>query len=280
VSFLRYPGGKAKLAKRIVENLNKLAVNVDLEYREPFVGAGGITTEFLTKNPHITKIWINDKDQGMAALWDCVIHNPGSLKDEVRDFEPSIEHFDTYKKLLLDPNAKLTNIQRGFMKLAIHQISYSGLGTKSGGPLGGRDQKSAYKIDCRWSPRYICTKIDKFHKIFSNVKIQCTSLDFEDIICKNGNAIIYLDPPYYVKGNDLYQEGFSKADHRRLADSLAKTKHRWLLSYDDCPAIRDLYDWALVESIDTVNYSITATKEKGTGVRKSRAKPELLISRH
>jgi len=43
----------------------------------------------------------------------------------------------------------------GFKKLAIHQISYSGLGTKSGGPLGGKSQESIYKIDCRWSPKHI-----------------------------------------------------------------------------------------------------------------------------
>ena len=49
-----------------------------------------------------------------------------------------------------DDRGRIVDI--GFKKLAIHQISYSGLGTMSGGPLGGAGQKSQYKIDCRWSP--------------------------------------------------------------------------------------------------------------------------------
>ena len=47
----------------------------------------------------------------------------------------------------------------GFMKIAVHQLSYSGLGLRSGGPLGGRSQASPYKIDCRWSPEYIYKKM-------------------------------------------------------------------------------------------------------------------------
>jgi hypothetical protein len=84
------------------------------------------------------------------------------------------------------------------------------------------------------------------------------------------------DPPYYVKGGDLYQHGFTVADHERLAVALKETKHAWVLSYDDCFEVRRLYDWACVEPLE-VSYSITATKDKETGHRLSRTKSELLI---
>jgi DNA adenine methylase len=96
----------------------------------------------------------------------------------------------------------------------------------------------------------------------------------EDISC---SSLLYLDPPYFVKGNDLYQFGFSREDHARLSTTLKNTQHAWLLSYDDCPEIRELYKWACIEAID-VNYSITALKDKDTGERRSRTKTELLIS--
>jgi hypothetical protein len=48
------------------------------------------------------------------------------------------------------------------------------------------------------------------------------------------------------------------------------------LSYDDCPQIRNLYDWAVIDTI-SINYTITGTKDKESGKRLARTKPELLI---
>ena len=65
-----------------------------------------------------------------------------------------------------------------------------------------------------------------------------------------------------------------------MAAALQKTKHLWILSYDDCQEVRDLYTWADCRSVD-VKYSITAMKKtdegKDTGERLSTQKPELLI---
>ena len=58
----------------------------------------------------------------------------------------------------------------GFKKLSIHQLSYSGLGTKSGGPLGGVKQESQYKIDCRWSPKTLFKNINKLHTVLSTTE--------------------------------------------------------------------------------------------------------------
>ena len=280
----RYPGGKAKFGKLIVD---RLSVPVESrQYREPFFGGGSIGINFLANNPHVKRAWINDKDAGMACLWTAVIRLPEQFKDRVMGFTPSVPAFFQFREELLavagmpDSDERLVDV--AFKKIAIHQISYSGLGTKSGGPLGGVEQKSDYKIDCRWSPKYICGKIDKLHSQFSRVEFQgggCTNLDFAEVI-EGGDgtpALIYLDPPYYVKGNALYQHGFTEEDHRRLANCLDKCPHRWLLSYDDCQPVRDLYQWASVESLN-VNYSITALKNKETGERTSRTKPELLIT--
>jgi DNA adenine methylase len=274
--FFRYPGGKSKLKTQIYEYFNAEAQG--LEYREPFFGGGSIGLKFVEDNPNWNKVWINDKDAGVASLWTSVIRHPDELKQMVQDFVPSIEMFDKFKEELLS-GEEFETVIHGFKKLAIHQTSYSGLGVKSGGPLGGREQKSAYKIDCRWSPDYICKKIDRLHKLFSTLKIReekCTCLDFTDLILCEDEAFLYLDPPYYIKGNDLYQHGFTEKDHERLAEALQKSTNPWVLSYDDCEEIRKLYEWAEIDTV-AVNYSITATKDKESGKRSSRAKEELLI---
>lgn len=285
MSFFRYPGGKTKLAKIIVSKLSDLSFKNNLtEYREPFFGGGSIGINFI-QSEHPKSVWINDKDIGIACLWSAIIKDRASFKQFVMNFKPTVASFYKFKNDLLSIQKMPTDlnavIETGFKKFAIHQISYSGLGTKSGGPLGGADQKSQYKIDCRWSPNHVCKKIDKVFALLSKLQIQqnaCTNFDFASIIRdESKQALLYLDPPYYIKGNDLYQKGFTTEDHERLSGLLRATKHRWLLSYDDCPEVRKIYSWAKIDSID-VNYTITGTKDKDTGKRLARTKPELLIS--
>jgi DNA adenine methylase len=284
--IIRYPGGKSKLKHTIVKQLSDQAKNKNLQYREPFFGSGSIGIKLLDDNPNITKIWINDKDIGIACLWTAIIRYHNDFKDHIYSFVPSVSSFYEYKNELIDinimPKQRTRIVDIGFKKLAIHQISYSGLGTKSGGPLGGAEQKSQYKIDCRWSPDYICNKVDHLQDQFNSVEIYengCTNLDFIDLIENTScDSLLYLDPPYYIKGNDLYQHGFTIQDHKRLASVLQNTNHSWVLSYDDCQDIRKLYKWACIKSFD-VNYSITASKDKETGKCLAHTKSELLITK-
>ena len=284
MSFFRYAGGKSKLRDLITKCLSEQADHSNLQYREPFFGGGSIGLKLLAVNSNIKNIWINDKDIGIACLWTSVIKYPEEFKEQVLNFTPSVCAFHDFKRELTSltsmPQHKSQIVEIGFKKLAIHQISYSGLGTKSGGPLGGEQQKSNYKIDCRWSPEYICKKITALNIAFSEVKVHdnsCTNLDFSDLIVSDDcKGLIYLDPPYYEKGNVLYQCGFQESDHERLALLLKECKHPWVLSYDDCKQVRKLYEWAAFHAIG-VKYSITATKDEETGERASRTKPELLI---
>jgi DNA adenine methylase len=286
MSFFRYPGGKSKLQNQIIAKLNYMADISNFEYREPFFGGGSIGLKLLQDNYNFKRIWINDFDTGISCLWTTLINCPDLLKDQVIKFVPSTDAFYKFKNELINIPSEFTSdidiANYGFKKLAIHQISYSGLGTKSGGPLGGKGQKSKYKIDCRWSPTYICKKIDMLHQKFSQVIVRdekCTNLDFEKLILDNKyDAIIYLDPPYFDTGETLYQCAFTKDDHYRLVDALKHTDHYWVLSYDNCEEIIELYKWANIMLIDKVNYSITAIKDKTTGDIFSRTKSELLIT--
>ena len=277
MSFFRYPGGKAKLRDQILSKLCEGLSKDDtiIEYREPFLGGGKITTELLTISG-INSFWINDFDFGIACLWFTVINNPIGLIELIQKFTPSVDYFYTAKKQLLEDIKfnDLTNEERllyGFKKLTIHQLSFSGLGTKSGGPLGGKEQKSKYKIDCRWSPGHLSKNINKLNSLFKNKHIKCSSLDFSELITNDEvTALLYLDPPYFVKGQELYQCGFNYQDHIRLADSLKNTKHFWTLSYDNCEEISSLYmGWANIEIINNINYSINTARN---------FKTELLIS--
>lgn len=51
----------------------------------------------------------------------------------------------------------------------------------------------------------------------------------------------YCDPPYF-SSEYVYQCGFTWVDHLRLKNALANSKGKWLVSYNDCEEIRNLYD--------------------------------------
>jgi DNA adenine methylase len=271
-SLVRYPGGKSKLSNQICSRLAVLLSEGDYEYREPFFGGGIIGLSMLGYKLLTKSVWINDVDPGIAQLWTAVIHPTAKemLKGMIRVFRPSVDKFNEFKETLLrKPCANYTEelAYYGCMKLAVHQMSYSGLGTMAGGPIGGVEQDEAkYKVDCRWNADSLCKKIDNIHKAFAGVEVvqnRCTGFDFQTVIQDlMRSAVLYLDPPYYQKGNELYQHSFTEDDHERLAFLLVSTRHHWLLSYDDCPQVRELYSWAHIEELGDVNYSITNARKK------------------
>ncbi len=280
LDFFRYPGGKAKLQSEIIKRLPCLSGK---EYREPFFGSGRIGLKLLA-DQHLSSIWINDADSGIASFWTAMIRYPEDLMERVRRFTPTVDAFFSIRAELLGnekmPRQRARVVDLGFKKLVAHQTSYSGLGAKSGGPLGGAKQASNYKVHSRWTPSVLCNKVRKIHNQFAAISVhdrRCTSLDFSEVISDTSReCVLYLDPPYFVQGPNLYLHSFTVSDHERLAGLLRSTKHAWVLSYDDCPEIRRMYAWATIDSVE-VKCSIKHLKNQKTGLKTAAKKSELLI---
>jgi len=155
------------------------------------------------------------------------------------------------------PDEMAALVQQALEKLALHRMSYSSLGPKAGGPRGGYEQTTHAKIDARWKPDKIAQRVGEISELLASRNARITSKDFEEVIRDASSpAILYCDPPYWQQGNALYQWGFTYDDHARLARALRESSHQWVLSYDDCPEVRDLYGWAHITSI-SVRYSGT-----------------------
>ena len=67
--------------------------------------------------------------------------------------------------------------------------------------------------------------------------------DFQTLIrhYDRPDAFFYLDPPYYST-EDMYAVDFGWEDHVRLRNTLEGIRGKFLLSYNDCPEIRKLYE--------------------------------------
>ncbi len=77
-------------------------------------------------------------------------------------------------------------------------------------------------------------------KRLSRVVIE--NVDFEQLIkvYDRKETLFYLDPPYY-DAEKYYPDRFNIEDHQRLKDILSQIKGKFILSYNDCESIRELY---------------------------------------
>ena len=264
MSLFPYLGGKTSISHKIVQSLTGRLDPLTDEYREPFVGGGSVALHFMKTHPEIHKVWLNDRDAGVASTWKATRDAPAQLRDLVVKFEPTVAAFTEYKQRLTGtfsvPDELVAVAQVGFEKIALQRISYSSLGTMAGGPRGGYQQNMTARIDARWRPKKIDQHIGEIHELITSRKTRITNLDFDDVIRDASRpAILYCDPPYWHQGNALYQQGFSYDDHQRLARALRESPHQWVLSYDDCQEVRDLYAWAHITTV-SVRYSVTKSR--------------------
>lgn len=263
-----YPGGKTQHLDKIIPGLTR-HLRPGVQFREPFVGLGSVSTYF-SERELITDLWINDKDPGIAALWTAILRHPRLLQKRLC-VQPSVELFRQFRHKLLEvkdlPDNSEELVDLGFIKMAEHLMSYSNLGERSGGPRT--------EISSRYNSRELGQKIGWRSDILSRIAVRCTCLDFADVLADDSTeCVYYLDPPYWSAGKDLYRYFFHEADHVRLATLLRKLKAQWLLSYDDSPEIRQLYSWAVIDTIQT-RCSISPIERNG--VKEQQYKTELLI---
>lgn len=252
----RYPGGKTKILPLLLQILG----TQNLPYREPYFGGGSVGLAALEKGRLKGGAWVNDLDPGIAAVWESIRDCPDDLARLVGAFTPSVEDFRQYRSNLL-ASVPLPTVERAFQKIAVHQMSYSGLGTKAGSPIGGYEQPEGirYDIACRWNPETLIRKIYQAHKCLAGVRV--TNLDFDSVLGDETPAFVYLDPPYMGVGSDLYQYHHLGADHARLARTLKQCPHTWVLSYDDHPSVRTLYSGYSIFEIP-LTYTINGAARK------------------
>lgn len=261
--LVRYPGSKDKLLHAIVCHFDQhmsgplFASAAPSAYIEPFVGSGAVAARIIPFLPKKTRILLNDKDFWLVCLWQSIMQEIDSLCELLDDFEPNASAFAEWKAQdgsMIDP------VQAAFRKAAVHYMSFSGLGVMAGGPIGGKDQVNAkYQVGCRWSASRLKRNYWRWNRTLSTKTVEITCRDFRKVIADApADAFVYLDPPYYEKGPELYKHSLGDSDHADLAALLEGASFDWVCSYDDHPRIRELYSWATVHEVRCTYTTATA----------------------
>ena len=253
--MFRCPGGKRRIAETIVERIVAQCRDQPIKsYCEPFAATGAVCLALLRDGRcAVEKVWINDIDRGAFALWWCVVNESQKFMDLVDRFKPSRRAFFEFKKELLS-GTEFDLPELAFRKIAVHQMSFSGLGVMSGSTMTA--------VASRWSPKRIRHNVEEAGRLLDGKQVTITNEDFRVVLSQvDRETFVFADPPYMTQGRVLYQHSFSHRDHEELRDLLARAKFRWLLTYDDCSQVRKMYRNDLMTNVN-MTYTIHGVFKK------------------
>jgi len=237
---LRYPGGKGKLAdfmKLVFEQNNLL----DGHYVEPYAGGAGISFNLLFLE-YVSCIHLNDLNRSVYAFWHSAVNNSDIFCKKIEKTKISMSEWYKQKEIQKKPQ-DYSMLELGFSTFFLNRTNRSGI--INAGVIGGKKQDGKWKIDARFNKADLIKRIQKIAH-YSH-KIRLYNLDADDLI-KNilptlpEKTLVYLDPPYYIKGQGLYENHYFHNDHKRVANLVQKKiKQPWIVSYDNTEEIRSMY---------------------------------------
>lgn len=257
-SPLRYPGGKTKLYS-LVRPIIEQNVGTHCIYVEPFAGGAGLALKLLYRGD-VRRVVLNDIDDNIYCFWSACLHNTDDLCRMVHDCTPSISLWDVQRKISRESNGH-SMLERAFATLYLNRCNVSGV--ISGGPIGGRHQNGKYKIDARFNRIDLVRKITEIGK--HQGQITFYNLDASQFILEVvpelavDDTLINIDPPYVNKGPMLYRNAFSRHDHMRLSAQIKDLDYKWMVTYDECPLVQELYNECNMSIIE-LKYSAGQTK--------------------
>lgn len=262
-SPLRYPGGKNRAISLISRHI---PTDFD-EFREPFVGGGSVFIHTKQKYPD-KQFWINDLYRLLHIFWDRVQNNSDAVIAQIEAWKSQFSNGIELYRFLNENIDIFDSVQQAAAFFVYNRITFSGT-TLSGGFSNAAFEK-----------RFTESSISRLRAAATLLSdIQITNLDYSEVVNAPGNNVfIFLDPPYYSASksalygtNGNMHKGF---DHERFAQTMRGCNHKWLITYDDCPYIRDLFNFAHITPW-TQSYGM-----KNVGNHHNQSGQELFISNY
>lgn len=239
-SPLRYPGGKGKIVNFVKKVFEKNLLS-DGVYVEPYAGGASVALSLLF-DEYASKIIINDFDKSIYAFWYSVLNDTENLCNLILNADVTIEEWKRQK--IVQQNKENANLlELGFSTFFLNRSNRSGI--IKAGVIGGINQSGNYKINARYNKEGLIFRIKRIAKYKERIMLyNLDAIEFIKIISSRlpAKTLIYFDPPYYLKGKDLYVNHYKYEDHLLVSNMISGiTKHKWLVSYDNAPEIKNLY---------------------------------------
>lgn len=203
---------------------------------------------FIAK-PEVQHSWINDLDDELVAFYQ-IIADKKTREQLIKDLLKMRISKQLYTEMFFSkPRSKMQKAKRSYV---LNRCSFSGIMIWN-----------SFIGDVRFNIQNAQHAIRIVGEKLQGAKI--TRMDFEDVINaepakRGGRAFVFLDPPYVESRQAAaYKHAFTLSDHERLACTLRKTTHAFLLTYDDCAFTRENYKWANMYTC-TWTYSVANSR--------------------
>lgn len=238
-SPLRYPGGKNCIFS-FVSNLIAENDLLGCKYIEPYAGGAGLALRLLYEE-YAESIVINDINPLVHAFWTVCVTDSDRLIKWIEKTPITVATWQQCKEIVRQKNNEdLFEMASSFFFLNRTNVS----GVINGGIIGGLNQTGKYKINARFNKPALISRIKKIARFASRIEV--TNRDGIELIKRFISPVdkifLYLDPPYYEKGSDLYLNAYKEDDHRNLSKHVRQLSTPWLLSYDHTSFITNLYE--------------------------------------
>jgi DNA adenine methylase len=237
-SPLRYPGGKS----RAVSLISQILPEFD-EFREPFLGGGSIFIYAKQRFPQKT-FWVNDIYFELFKFWEMAQKDVNSLIEKIYEWRKRFPIGKDLHRFLNENLESFNDLERATAFFIYNRITFSGTSLSGG--------FSEHAFTGRFTESSI-QRLIQFSKVINGSTI--TNLDYEELVKADGkNVFLFLDPPYYsATKSALYGKNgnlHKSFDHTRFAETMKNCSHKWLITYDDCQHIRELFSFANIISWD------------------------------
>ncbi len=273
-AFLGWLGGKTKLRPTIINCMPQHSC-----YVEVFAGSA---TVFFGKPPTRNEI-INDIHGELVNLAKVI---SGTYFDDdiwqefvhyVRTMPASRQAFQEWQKWEDEKLDQLNYAQRAFVYYYCIKKGFSSV--KAGGYEASPFSSSRYNMN---------TDFERFCNRFRQSNAQIENMDFRSLFKKYNQpkgprkispVLFFCDPPYFVADDtNYYEHVFNHQDHmdfKKCCDEVHENDNRFLITYDDCPEVTELYKDYYLYRTDPIVYS--ASDEK---VARGTAKCEIFITNY
>ncbi|MBB6610618.1 DNA adenine methylase [Pontibacter sp. Tf4] len=257
-SPLRYPGGKGKVADYF-KKIFKENLLYDGVYVEPYAGGASVALSLLF-NEYVSRIIINDIDKSIYSFWYSVLNRTEELCRLIHDTPVTIANRQIQKEIQ-DNKDEHDFLQVGFSTFFLNRTNRSGI--IKAGVIGGKNQNGNYLMDARFNKPDLIRRIERVAHYRS--KIELYNSDAVELVQNlrtelPAKTLFYFDPPYYVKGKDLYLNYYDYKDHKNIADEIANiTEQKWIVTYDMVQPICELY-----ENYRKIEYSLNYSAAKAS----------------
>jgi DNA adenine methylase len=245
-SPLCYPGSKKQLVPVIKKFMGDNNIIKPI-FAESHCGSASVGLELLM-NGDIEQLILNDLDNGIASFWYSILHHTEKFIKKIEETPVNIEEWLKQREIYNNASENSHFLELGFAAFYLNRTNFSGI--IKGSARGGFKQTGDYPIDCRFNKDELINRINRVSQYSSQIScynqeaikfIEDTSYYYNDFYNDRKNVFFYIDPPYYRIGKRMYSLYYKDADHIELEKCIRNIKNKWLLSYDKCDFIEDLY---------------------------------------